>query len=77
MLKFGYLDNPSQADEYTKHDYIESSTAIIKKVWMDTKRKSSKTEIEAAAMRITEDIKAFKPDLLLLGDDNAANYIGN
>ena len=77
MLKFGYLDNQAQADEYTKNDYIESSKAVIKKMWMDTKRKSSKGEMEAAAIRITEEIKTFKPDLLLLGDDNAANYIGN
>lgn len=47
MLKFGYVDNQAQADEYSKNDYVESSTAVIKKVWMDTKRKNSKAEMEA------------------------------
>ncbi len=77
MLQFGYLDTPQQAERYTKNDYIESSKAIIQKAWMDTKRKNSKPEMEAAAMQITQAIKAFEPDLLFLGDDNAANYIGN
>lgn len=30
-----------------------------------------------ATLRIMEMIYAFQPDLVLLGDDNAANYIGN
>ena len=77
LLKFGYLDTQAQADAYTANDFVESSKAVIQKVWMDTKRKSSKPEMEVMALEITEAIKAFKPDLIFLGDDNAANYIGN
>jgi len=77
MLKVGYFDSRDQAAEYTKHDAVESSRAIVKKLWMDTKRKSSKSDMADAAARITEQAKAFHPDLILLGDDNAANYIGN
>jgi len=77
MLNYGYLDNPQQAEAFTQNDRIESSKAIIEKVWMDTKRKHSLQEIAETTVRIMELIDAFKPDLVLLGDDNAANYIGN
>ena len=77
MLKFGYLDSPEQIATYTKAFEVESSSTIMKKVWMDTKRKSSKSEMSDAAVAIAEQIKAFGPDVLLLGDDNAANYVGN
>ncbi len=77
MLKYGYLDNKQQADDFTKNDYIESSKAIIKKAWMDTKRKNRFNEIAKTTVQIVRLIDEFKPDLVLLGDDNAANYIGN
>ena len=77
MLHYGYLDNQQQADELAKHDYIESSRAIVRKEWMDTKRKDATNEIAESTARISKIIGQFKPDLLLLGDDNAANYIGN
>ncbi len=77
MLKFGYLDDQSQADEYTKHDYVESSKAVLKKAWMDTKRHSGEEEMKATAAEIVQAVKEFQPNVILLGDDNAANYIGN
>ena len=77
LLKFGYLDNKSQIEELKKSDYIETSHAIVKKAWMDTKLKNSKNEMAEAAARIVAEIKEFNPDAILLGDDNAANYIGN
>lgn len=77
FLEFGYLDNSDQIKEYTKNDYVESSNAVIKKTWMDTKRKSSKAEIATSFSRIIAEIDKFQPDIILLGDDNAANYIGN
>jgi putative ABC transport system substrate-binding protein len=77
LVEFGFLDNQEQANEFTKTNYIESSSAILKKVWMDTKRKNSKSDIAAAVSRIMGEISKFSPDLVLLGDDNAANYIGN
>ena len=77
LLEFGYLDNEAQGIEYTRNDYVESSRAIIKKQWMDTKRKNSRADIELTMKRIVSELERFRPDILLLGDDNAANYIGN
>ena len=77
MLKYGYLDTPQQHQHLVAHDRVESSKAVIHKTWMDTKRKYSLSEIGLATQRIMQEIAAFKPDLVLLGDDNAANYIGN
>ena len=77
MLNYGYLDNIQQAKAFTKNDYVESSKAIIKKAWMDTKRKNSFNDIAKTTGRIMQLIDAHQPDLVLLGDDNAANYIGN
>ncbi|MBU0484400.1 MAG: hypothetical protein KKB30_07800 [Proteobacteria bacterium] len=77
LLDFGYLDNKGQIAEYTKNDYVESARAIVKKEWMDTKRQDSKSEIAQSLSRIVKVIDDFKPDIILLGDDNAANYIGN
>lgn len=77
LFKFGYLDNKRQWDEFDKNNYVVSSKAVIRKEWMNTKVKNSKADIAAATVRITEIAKEFKPDIILLGDDNAANYIGN
>ncbi|MBT7072271.1 MAG: hypothetical protein HN975_15420 [Anaerolineae bacterium] len=77
MLNYGYLDSVQQADAFTKNDHVESSKAVIKKAWMDTKRKNNSQEIAETTVRIMRSIDAFEPDLVLLGDDNAANYIGN
>lgn len=77
MLKFGYFDSKHHAAEYTKNDYVETSKAIVKKLWMDTKRKNTKSEIAKTVAEITKIAKDFKPDIMLVGDDNAANYIGN
>jgi len=77
LLEFGFLDNHEQAAQFTETDIVESSTAQVKKVWMDTKHKGSKSEIAVAVNRIMQEVSEFDPDLVLLGDDNAANYIGN
>jgi ABC-type uncharacterized transport system substrate-binding protein len=77
LMDLGYLDNTDQAKTYTEHDYVESSTVIVKKTWMDTKRKSSKSEMADATRRVVNEINMFKPDIILLGDDNATNYVGN
>ncbi len=77
LLEFKYLDDESQAREYTASDYVESSRAVIKKFWMDSKRNDSEAALAAATGRIVRDIDAFKPDLILLGDDNAARCIGS
>ncbi len=76
LVDFKFLDNRQQAEEFTRNDYVETETTVVKKNWMDTKHKSSKTEIAAAAEEASREINEFKPDLIFLGDDNAANYVG-
>lgn len=77
MLKYGYLDTPQQATELTARDYVESSKAVVKKVWMDTKRHYSSQHIAQVTSEIIKAVQEFQPHLLLLGDDNAAKYLGN
>ncbi|MBF0613885.1 MAG: hypothetical protein HQL92_01860 [Magnetococcales bacterium] len=76
FINFGYLENSDQVERLTRTNWVESEQVVIQKLWMDTKRKNSTSEIARSAAAILEQAKAFKPDLLLLGDDNAANYIG-
>ncbi len=77
MLKFGYFDNKGQSDEYTKNDYVETSTVITKKLWMDAKRKTSKKEMAVMTNEIMKIAKEYGPDLIFLGEDDAAEYIGD
>jgi len=77
LLKFAYLDNQTQADIYTRTNFVENSRIVLQKYWMDTKRRNSQQEISDSFNRITSELVQFKPDIVLLGDDNAANYIGN
>ncbi len=46
-----------------------------KTFYMDTKRKSSKKEIETAAKKAKTLIKEWNPDIVITSDDNATNYI--
>lgn len=77
LLSLGYLDNREQITEYTKNDYVETSKVIVKKLWMDSKRKKSTDEKARMTQMISKEIRTFRPDLIFLGDDNAARYIGN
>jgi ABC-type uncharacterized transport system substrate-binding protein len=77
MLKFGYFDNKDQIAAFTKNDAVETSRVVVKKLWMDAKRKSSKSDMEEMSATIYRLAKQFNPDLLLLGDDDAVNYIGS
>ncbi len=77
MLKYGYFDNKEQIEEYTRNDRIETSKAVMQQIWMDAKRKTSKPELIRTTNEIVQIIRAFKADILFLGDDEAGNYIGN
>lgn len=77
LREFKYFEDGKQADAYTRDDYVETSRAVVRKAWMDTKRHPAREEIAQATTRIAGEIRAFKPDIILLGDDNAANYLGN
>ena len=76
MRKYGYLDNEQQAAQLVRQDAVDSSRAVIRKEWMNSKRKDSRADLADATTRIMGALTAFKPDLVLLGDDNAARYIG-
>ena len=39
LLEFKFLDDAQQAADYTKNDYVETPALVIKKTWMDSKRK--------------------------------------
>ncbi|MEJ2200405.1 MAG: ABC transporter substrate binding protein [Desulfuromonadaceae bacterium] len=56
---------------------MESSKIILQKLWMDTKRKETQEERALMTQEISATIKNFRPDLIMLGDDNAVKYIGN
>ncbi len=77
MLKFGYLDNQAQVGSFAANDQVESSRAITQRLWMDTKRYSSRSQMAEAAIKATRAIGEFHPDLIFLSGDNATNYIGN
>lgn len=77
LTQLKYLDSKQQVETFTKNDKVTSKRIIIHKLWMDTKKKSSTAEIQKTVNHIMEYIEVFKPDLVLLGDDNATNYIGN
>lgn len=76
MRKLGYLENDQQVKQLLQDDQVESSKVVIKKDWMDTKRKDSRAEMAISTARIMAAIRTFAPDLVLLGDDNAAKHIG-
>lgn len=77
MLHYGYLDNRQQATDFTRLDQVESSRVILRKLWMDTKRFGDISDIALTTARVMKELGQFKPDLVMLGDDNATNYIGN
>jgi ABC-type uncharacterized transport system substrate-binding protein len=72
-----YFDNKKQVQYYLKNDNVETSKVLIKRFWMDTKRKNSISEINKTTSKLVQEIQKFSPSLIALGDDNAANYIGN
>ena len=77
MQHYGYLDNQQQATDFARLDKVESSRVVLHKLWMDTKRFGGLSDIARTTARVMKEIDQFKPDLVMLGDDNAANYIGN
>ncbi len=77
MLKYGYFDNDDDIEEFNRRDYVETSQAVVKKLWMDSKRRKKNPEISDMTDSITWAAEEFKPDLIFLGDDNAAKHIGN
>ena len=77
LLKYGYFDSRDQIAEYKANDYVETSRAVIKKLWMDSKRKTTKAELTKTTLAVAVSAREFRPDIVFLGDDEAGNYIGN
>lgn len=76
LIDFKFFDSEDDSDKFTENDFVETKRAIVKKLWMDTKRKTSRSEIAKTVGYVIREVDAFKPDILLLGDDNAVRYIG-
>jgi ABC-type uncharacterized transport system substrate-binding protein len=77
LAKFGYVSRAEAESLLMEADAFENRRVVLRKAWMDTKRRDGRADIARATARITAEIAAFKPDILLLGDDNAANFVGN
>lgn len=75
LLEAGWLDSEEQTARLERDDAVESSRALLVKLWMDTKRANSRAEIAQSVARVVARIDDFGPSLLLLGDDNATRYI--
>jgi len=73
----GLITSDADEIEFTKNDYLQTDKLTLRKWWMDSKRKSSLPEIQKEVTRILSDLADFKPDIILTGDDNATNYLGN
>src|SRR5512142_2515520 len=39
MLRWKFFDNEAQVAEFTRNDRVETSGAVVRKMWMDSKRK--------------------------------------
>ncbi len=54
---------------------LEGKGLDLKVVRMDTKRHKDKTFKQQAALKVKAEIEAFKPDVVIASDDNAAKYL--
>ncbi len=76
MRRYDYLADQAEVDRFTQTDNLDTARVVLRKAWMDTKRRNSSTDPAETTLRIMRDLEAFGPDLVMLGDDNAAKYIG-
>jgi putative tryptophan/tyrosine transport system substrate-binding protein len=77
LYETNYLTTPQEAEEFTRNNYLANDKVILKKWWMDSKRKNTLPEIQRETTKIIQKLNAFSPDIVLTGDDNATNYLGN
>jgi len=56
-------------------DVFKDQNAIIESFYMDTKRKTSKTWEKNVTNEVLEKIDSFKPDLVIVCDDNACKLV--
>jgi len=77
LLDVGWLDDEAQAETFLRTDRVVSSRAELVKLWMDTKRANDRASIARAVAAVVAEVERLRPDVVLLGDDNAANYVGS
>ena len=77
MRRLGYLHGEEEERRLERDDVLESAHVVVRKAWMDTKRRNARSDMARATARIMSEIQAFRPHIVMLGDDNAANFIGN
>jgi ABC-type uncharacterized transport system substrate-binding protein len=77
MRRLGYLHSEDEERRLEQADALETRHVSMRKAWMDTKRRNGRSDVARATARIMAEIQAFRPHLVMLGDDNAANFIGN
>ena len=75
LASLGFIDKEEAATLRTS-DSLSGAKSEIKKIWLDTKRKSKPAEMEEAAAKAFKEIDAFKPDIVLVSDDNGTRLIG-
>lgn len=72
-----YYPGFPSTDEYLAgiRDSFKGRNIDLRTFNMDTKRNPQIEYIEAKALEAIEEIKSFKPDLIIASDDNAAKYV--
>lgn len=68
---YGSSDDVMQGIQET----LEDKNVELKTFFLDTKRKSSKSEIAGTVQKALSQIEEFRPDLILVSDDNAMKHI--
>jgi ABC-type uncharacterized transport system substrate-binding protein len=77
LLIFSYHSDYSWVTEETRgvEEIFEGKGITVEKFYMDTKRKTSQDWKEKAAGDAMKKIDEFKPDLVIVFDDNACEYV--
>ena len=72
-----YFPGFPSSDEYLAgiRDAFNGRNIELRTFNMDTKRNPQVEFIEAKAAEVIDEINAFKPDLIISSDDNAAKYV--
>lgn len=76
-----HVDSYHQGNEWNDRirtalqNTLKESGVDLRVVYLDTKRRSSLKEIEASALEAKRIIEEFKPDVVTISDDPAAQYL--
>lgn len=78
LLAGGYFNDHKQIAEYLDNDFVETETAVIKRLWLADNlcRKSGKEKLNRV-IEIIRAVEDFKPDLIFLEEDEAVEYVGS